>query len=66
MNLHQWWGDVVTCKDWRHVWLNESLCQLLDPLYHEETLGKDHFAFTMYEAQKAGINTDRPSAGDRS
>jgi len=56
---HQWWGDVVTCKDWQHVWLNESFASYFDPLYHEETLGKDHFAFTMYEAQKAGINTDK-------
>jgi len=50
---------VVTCKDWQHVWLNESFASYFDPLYHEETLGKDHFAFTMYEAQKAGINTDK-------
>jgi aminopeptidase N len=49
---HQWWGDVVTCKDWRHLWLNESFASYFDPLYHEATVGGDHFAFTMYEAQK--------------
>lgn len=56
---HQWWGDVVTCKDWRHLWLNESFASYFDPLYHETTLGRDHFDFTMYEAQKTGINTDK-------
>ncbi len=56
---HQWWGDLLTCKDWRHLWLNESFASYFDPLYHEELLGRDQFDYTMYEAQKAGINSDR-------
>ena len=32
---HQWWGDLLTCKDWRHLWLNESFASYFDPLYHE-------------------------------
>jgi aminopeptidase N len=22
---HQWWGNMVTCVDWRHFWLNEGM-----------------------------------------
>jgi aminopeptidase N len=56
---HQWWGDLVTCKDWRHLWLNESFASYFDPLYHEYKLGPDEFHYTMYEDQQAGINSDK-------
>jgi len=56
---HQWWGDVVTCRDWRHLWLNESFASYFDPLYHESLLGRDEFDVQMYHNQQAGITTDK-------
>ncbi|HTY59406.1 MAG TPA: M1 family metallopeptidase [Bacteroidota bacterium] len=56
---HQWWGDVVTCRDWRHLWLNESFASYFDPLWHEHALGKDEFDYTMFNAQRSGINADK-------
>ncbi len=56
---HQWWGDVVTCKDWRHIWLNESFASYFDPLYIEHAFGRDEFINTLYGNQQAGINTDK-------
>jgi aminopeptidase N len=56
---HQWWGDVVTCNDWRHLWLNESFASYFDPLYFEHAYGKDEFLHIMQQAQQAGINTDK-------
>ena len=56
---HQWWGDVVTCKDWRHIWLNESFASYFDPLYIEHAYGEDEFINTLYGAQQAGIRTDK-------
>jgi aminopeptidase N len=56
---HQWWGDVVTCRDWRHLWLNESFASYFDPLYFEYSRGWDQFEHIMSECQLAGINTDK-------
>lgn len=55
---HQWWGDVVTCEDWRHLWLNESFASYFDPLFIEHSQGRDEFDFEMYQSQQAGIHVD--------
>ena len=56
---HQWWGDLVTCRDWRHLWLNESFASYFDPLYFESTRGRDEFDMQMLNAQRRGINSDK-------
>ena len=33
---HQWWGDWVTCPDWRELWLNEGFAT------HSEWLWAEH------------------------
>ena len=38
---HQWFGDLVTCADWSHAWLNEAFATYLQVLYLEKTRGVD-------------------------
>lgn len=38
---HQWFGDLVTCKDWGHVWLNEGFATFMETLWAENHFPKE-------------------------
>ena len=41
---HEWWGNMVTAKDWSDFWIHEAVCGYMQILYMEEKLGKDSYA----------------------
>jgi aminopeptidase N len=40
---HMWWGDMVTCIDYRNIWLNEGFATYWEAQYTEHRLGHAQF-----------------------
>ena len=46
---HQWFGDLVTCRDWGHIWINESFATYMEALYRRHWKGGDEFVYRLVQ-----------------
>lgn len=44
---HQWWGDLITLREWSHTWLNESFGTYSDYLWTRMEKGEDAGAWDL-------------------
>mgnify|MGYP003288484579 CR=1 FL=1 len=59
---HQWWGNMVTCVDWRHFWLNEGIATFMAAAYLEHRFGR---AAYMREIESNRTNYEKVRAAGK-
>ncbi len=62
---HQWWGDVVTPREARDLWLSEGLSTFFDRLWLEHEKGADAASYQRFLDREAVLAADRDGRSSR-
>lgn len=55
---HQWFGDLLTCREWAHAWLNEGFATYFEALFTEANKGIDEFRHELYQNTQIYMSED--------
>ena len=55
---HQWFGDLLTCRDWPNGWLNEGFATYFEVLWGEHDQGTDYFKQSMLDLKNGYLEED--------
>jgi aminopeptidase N len=55
---HQWWGDLVTCRDWSEGWLNEGFATYSEIVFREADEGRDDADYARLEQMCSYLTED--------
>jgi len=54
---HMWWGDMITCNSFHHIWLNEGFATYAEALWREHKYGLSAYHADMHGNKYFGGGT---------
>lgn len=58
---HQWFGDLITCSTWQHLWINEGFASYCESIYAEGKYGIEEYHSTMNATMNWAKTGTRPA-----
>lgn len=55
---HQWWGDLITCRNWKEFWINESFATYSTSVWKEKKYGNDEYDYDILRNSDDAIRAD--------
>ncbi len=55
---HQWFGDLMTCYGWKHMWLNEGFATYFNALFSEQQYGPERMVYELDETHSSVLRAD--------
>jgi aminopeptidase N len=59
--VHQWIGDLITCKSWSHGWINEGGATQLQNEWKKHDLGLDEYLYEQLGKKTSYLKEDKES-----